>query len=171
MSLTVEDGTIVSGAESYITVAAADTYHSGRGNSAWSGTDAVKEAALRKAAAYLDGEYRKRWKGWKVDPEAQQMEWPRSGVCLSDDCGQSAWFLSNDFIHPRLQEAQCELALRALSGDLAPDYNGSVIRERVDVLETEYAAGSGPGRKTYQLVDMLLSDLLKPKGSVEAMRG
>lgn len=35
MALTVEDGTVVDGADSYVTVAYSDTYHQQRGNTSW----------------------------------------------------------------------------------------------------------------------------------------
>lgn len=179
MALIVEDGSIVLGAESYATVLECDTYHANRGNTAWTGTDAVKESALRKAATFLDGEYRRRWKGYRVQPTTQAMEWPRLGVCVVIDYPSSVaayGYLSADYldettIPKRLKDAQCELALRALSAELAPDTAGIVKREKVDVIETEYFAGADAGRTTYRIVDQLLSDLLKHKGSMDAMRG
>lgn len=176
MALIIEDGSVVSGAESYATVADADAYHANRGNSAWTGTDAIKEAALRKAAIYLDGEYRKRWKGYRVYPTLQPMEWPRTGVCVVDEMGAQygycgAGFLANTTIPQRLKDAQCELALRALGGELAPDTQGKVKRETVDVLTTEWFEGSDPSVTTYRIVEQLLSDLLRPKGSADVLRG
>ena len=39
--------------------------------------------------------------------------------------------------------ACCELGLKAHTADLAPDTDGRVVtREKVDVIETEYSAGS-----------------------------
>ncbi len=158
MALIIEDGSVVAGAESYASVADADTYHVNRGNAAWTGTDAVKEAALRKAAAYLDGEYRRRWKGYRVQPLVQVMEWPRVSV-------------PSNTIPQRLKDAQCELALRALAGELAPDTHGKVKRETVDVLTTEWFEGSDPSVTTYRIVEQLLSDLIRPKGSADVLRG
>jgi len=176
--LTVEDGTIVAGAESYVSVTEADTYHTKRGNTAWTGEDAVKEAALLKAATYLDGEYRQRWKGVKVDWDEQVMEWPRAGVCVVDDYQQvisygylGPGFLAETTIPQRLKDAQCELALRALSVELAPDSTGRVKREKVDVLETEWFDGEDSTSTTYRVVEQLISDLLKPKGSGDVLRG
>lgn len=181
MALTVEDGTIVPGAQSYVSAADATTYHAARLNTAWTGTDAVKEAALRKAAAYLDGKHRRRWKGQRTSPTVQEMEWPRSGVRIVDaftgDWPPSGFdseyygFLASDTIPQRLKDAQCELALRALAADLAPDFDGAVKSQTVDVISTEYFPGAGPGSKTYQIVDHLLSDLLNPLGSCDALRG
>ena len=50
MSLVVEDGTGKADAESYISVADADTYHSNRGNTDWAAlTTTEKEQLLRGA--------------------------------------------------------------------------------------------------------------------------
>lgn len=169
--LTVETGSIVSGANSYVSAADATDYHTARGNSAWTGTDAVKEAALLKAAAYLDGHYRNRWKGCKVRPvpsdglATQLMEWPRDYVEVS------GYLFPFDDIPQRLKDAQCELALIALSADLAPNISAGIKREKVDVLETEYFAGSPAGTTVYTAVNNLLSDLLKSTNSCDAVRG
>jgi len=58
-----------------------------------------------------------------------------------------------------------------LSAELAPDSTGRVKREKVDVLETEWFDGEDSTSTTYRVVEQLLSDLLKPKGSADAMRG
>ena len=184
MAITVETGLIVAGAESYVTVTEADTYHGNRNNTGWTGTDAVKEAALRRAAAYLDGHYRRRWKGLRVNPLVQALEWPRVGCVIVEDSGSSgsAFFdgpviaggqlcIPSSTIPQRLKDAQCELALRALAGDLAVDGENNITRKKVDVLETEFMAGTVRGQKQYQIVDQLLSDLVRPVGSGTALRG
>jgi len=183
MALTIEDGTIVTGAESYVSAASATTYHSNRGNAAWTGTDAVKEAALRKAAQYLDGHYRNRFKGQPVYPTTQPMAWPRAGVRLLNgpqeyygvvpsfyDVEYSG-YLAITTIPQRLKDAQCELALIALSADLAPNIAAGIKREKVDVLETEYFASAQAGTTVYSAVNNLLSDLLKPANTTDAQRG
>lgn len=183
MAITVETGSIVAGAESYVTVAEADTYHGNRNNTGWTGTEAVKEAALRRAAAYLDGHYRNRWKGQPVKPLTQPMAWPRVGVRLIEgpqvfyDVDPSFYdseysgYLEITTIPQRLKDAQCELALRALSGELAVDGENNILSKKVDVLETSYMAGTVKGQKQYQIVDQLLSDLVRPVGSGTALRG
>ncbi|MDA3971344.1 MAG: hypothetical protein PF442_08330, partial [Desulfobulbaceae bacterium] len=153
MTLTIEDGTQVDGALSYISATDADTFHTARGNAAWTGTDAVKEAALIKACVYLDGHYRARWKGQKVAPISQPMEWPRVGVKVIDG-GQiyydvPASFYDSEYsgyigittIPQRVKDAACELALRALSGELAADGDASIGRKKIDVIDTEYRNG------------------------------
>ncbi|MEI6207301.1 MAG: DnaT-like ssDNA-binding protein [Desulfuromonadales bacterium] len=181
MALICETGAIVAGAESYCSVSEADTYHAKNSNTTWIGADAVKEAALRKAARYLDGHYRGRWMGYRVQPITQTMEWPRLYVPFVGAAPglvpghEYASYLPSNAIPQRLKEAQCELALRALSGDLAADLTASVRRTRskIDVIENEYeyTPGAKAGQLEYQIVDQLLSDYLKPAGSIDLVRG
>ena len=57
MSLIVEDGTGLDTAESYVSVVDAGTYCTAHGLTAWTGTDGVKESALRNATQYIDTMY------------------------------------------------------------------------------------------------------------------
>lgn len=166
MSLTIETGAIVAGADSYVTAAEATTYHAARGNTAWTGTDAVKEAALLKAAAYLDGHYCQRFKGEQYQPLLQSLQWPRINVIVGN-----GYYFPTDTIPQRIKDAQCELALIALSAELAPNVSAGIKREKVDVLETEYFAGAPAGTTVYTAVNNLLSDLLKPINSSDVVRG
>jgi hypothetical protein len=65
------------GAESYFSLADASTYFTGRGVAAWTGSDAVLEAAARLGTAYLENQYRGRWVGIASTP-TQALAWPRS---------------------------------------------------------------------------------------------
>lgn len=174
MPLIVEDGTMVEGAESYVTVSWSDTYHVNNGNAAWSNAEnETKESALRKAARYLDGHYRSRLKGYKVAPVTQEMEWPRKGVLVDYSqsyVSPSEGCLPITSIPRRLKEAQCELALRALAGELAKDSDISIKREKVDVLDTEYAEGVKKGKISYRVIDHLLKDFLTSSSSSELVR-
>lgn len=163
--LIIETGVIIAGADSYVSVTDCDTYHAARGNAAWTGTDAVKEYAIRKAVAYLDGHYRNRLKGSMVDPVNQNLAWPRYDVVIDGVT------LARSPIPQRIKDAQCELALIALSADLAPNVSAGIKREKVDVLETEYFAGAPAGTTVYTAVNNLLSDLLKPINSSDLIRG
>ena len=74
MAFTVEDGSVVTDANAYISVSYADTFHSDRGNTDWTGTDTIKEAAIIKATDYIDQNYD--FIGTLVDVE-QSLKWPR----------------------------------------------------------------------------------------------
>lgn len=134
MSLVVEDGTIVAGAESYLSVADADTYWGKHGSpTAWTGaTTANKESALRYATQWIDDKFT--WSGWIVESD-QPLNWPRQGVW--DDQNRP---IDADEIPVNLKDATAEMAKNhidaAVNASLAR--GGDVKREKVDVIEVEY---------------------------------
>lgn len=171
MALIVEDGTVVAGAESYISVADANTYHTDRGNTAWTGSDAVKEAALRKATEYMVQVYRLRWKGYRVSG-TQALDWPRSMVERDDYAfttlnGQTViggdYYYPNDDVPIEVARSCAELALKSLSTTLSPDIGRRTIREKVDVIEVEYDPNS-PQYTLYRSIDGWLSPYLSGQG-------
>lgn len=163
MALTVEDGSIVAGAESYCTVAFADTYHTNRGNTAWTGTDAVKEAALRKATDYMLQVYRDRWQGYRAE-DGQPLDWPRGWVVVD------GFAVDNDIVPTEVKNACAELALRSLSANLYADQGQLKSRIKVGPIETEYAAGSGQTKRYPAIESMLRPYLAHPAGTLTAIR-
>ena len=154
MALVVEDGTGLEDANTYVSLSECTNYHTDRSNSGWIGEDAVKEAALIRATQYLDSHYRRRFLGYR-GAEAQALEWPRYDV--EDDNG---YWLDGEI--PRdLKYATCELALRALNGELLDDQDrgGAVRRVKVGEIETEYSE-SAPAGTIYRFVDEILGRLL-----------
>lgn len=169
MALTVEDGTVVANAESYVTVAAANTYWAYRNNAAWSAaSEAQKEAALREATQFLDGSYV--WSGTLVS-SAQPLEWPR--VLSLDRAGRT---ITSTTIPTALKSAQCELALEALSGRLMAtlERGGRVASESLGPLAVTYFPDA-PGGKRYPFISLLVKDLVESGGvgslSMDAVRG
>ena len=168
MALVVEDGTGLSTAESYISVANADSYHSVRGNSTWTGADALKESALRRATTYIDGRYGPRFSGYRRLARDQALMWPRS-----DATDVEGWTIENDDIPVEIERATAEAALRELvdPGSLSPDVeistSGSIIREKVGPLEVEYSdpAAVDRTRPVLQILDDILAPLLRGLGS------
>lgn len=108
MTLTVEDGTGLTNADAYAAVATVDAYATARGWADWTGTTAVKEAAIREATVYLDQSYN--WKG-AIVAETQALAWPREGV--TDREGREVTGLPQ-----RVVDACCELARTQLSAAL-----------------------------------------------------
>lgn len=161
MALIVEDGTIVAGAESYISVANADSYHDKRGNSAW---DAVadKEAMLRRATDYMVQNYRASWKGVRVSAN-QALDWPRSAVYLQGTSIYPETALSSSVVPLEIQNACAELALRAAAEDLNPDLDRAVVSETVGPISTTYDAHSAQ-KKRFLAVDAMLRPYLKSSG-------
>lgn len=158
MTLVVEDGTGLTDAESYISVAAADARHTALGNTAWTGTDAAKEAALRRATQYMLQAYRGRWKGTRL-LRAQALDWPRYGATVD------GFDISSSEVPADVANACADLALRALAGDLNADQDGrAIVRDKVGPVETEYSA-HGSTAVQYRSVDMALSSYLTGGGA------
>ena len=158
MTLIVEDGSGKSDSESYISVADASNYHTVRGNTAWAAlaTDALREAALRRATDYMRQAYRSRWQGYKVN-EDQALDWPRYDVEVE------GYAIDSDIVPTEIKNACAELALRASAVDLNPDLTQGVAREKVGQIEVEYDKAS-PQFTRYRAIDALLSPYLKAGG-------
>jgi len=155
MAITVEDGTGLSNADSYLSVAAADTYHTNFGNATWTGTTAAKESALRKATQYLDSSYV--WNG-DISSLTQALGFPR--INIEDFEGR----VLDNTVPKNLKDATAELALLSLSGDLNVTTSRSnyVTKEKVGDLEIAYSSSAPSGRE-YNLVNTLLSSLYSSK--------
>lgn len=136
MALTIEDGSLVAGANSYATVAECRAYAALRGLTL-PVADGEVEILLIKAADYLES-FEGRYKGSRVNA-TQALAWPREYVIIygSDD-------FPVDEIPEQLKNAQCQLAFDAIANDLQATGTGrEVVKEKVDVIEVEYAPGGG----------------------------
>ena len=158
MSLICEDGSGKSDSESYISVADASNYHTVRGNTAWAAltTDALREAALRKATDFMRQAYRSRWQGYKVNEE-QALDWPRYNVEVE------GYAVDSDIVPTEVKNACAELALRASAADLNPDLTQGVLSEQVGSIQVTYDKAS-PQFTRYRAIDALLSPYLKAGG-------
>jgi len=162
MTLIVEDGTGRADAESYVSLADANARHTAFGNSAWTGTDAAKEAALRRATAHMEQAYRQRWKGTRLF-RAQSLSWPRYGAIVDN------FPIDSTVVPEAVANACADLALKALADDLNPDLTRTVIREKVGPLETEYSANA-PEATRYRAIDMALAPYLTGGGGIRLVR-
>lgn len=164
MTITVEDGTGLEDAVSYVAVADADAYHSAAGNSGWSGSEDVKEKALVRATRFVEQRFQRRFVGTRAS-YAQALSWPR------DDAVSRDGFELVDMVPKQLKDAVCEYALRALTAALLPDPTGGataggVKRQRNKVgsleTETEWVEGSSPSMiPAYPAADLLLVPILR----------
>lgn len=149
--LIVEDGSSKVDAESYASVADADTFLSSRGMTIWSElSEPEKEQALRRAADYMTAEYRPKWLG-RRSSAVQSLDWPRTDVTL-DDVG----VIPQNFVPREIVRACIELAFRAASGELLDDEEGRVIEETIGPITTKYDR-TVSARKKFVLVDNLLN--------------
>jgi hypothetical protein len=161
MALIVEDGTVVSGANSYVSQADADAYHLDRGNAAWSAlTSTQKDANLIKATQFIDSKYRSKWAG-SLFNILQPLCWPRTFVTdLSALLSESTL----PPIPPQLKYAVCEAALLFISTDLNAATDRGVQREKVGEIETSYFDGGS--RVDYSIISGLLVGLFKNTNTI-----
>lgn len=133
MALVVEDGTGLSTAESYISVADWKAYCDARGKDyttpAW--TDTEIEQKLRIATGYIDTI--RRYKGTRL-LSSQALEFPRDS--LSDDGGLAVTGVPN-----RVKQACAELAFEAFTTNLYEnlDRGGKIKSESIGPISTTYA--------------------------------
>lgn len=163
----VEDGTIVADADSLASVDFADAYHEARGNAAWAALDDfAREAALVRATDFIEGAYRLRWAGSRTSPSTQSLSWPRTGVYVAEE----GYYVAENHIPHAVRRAVAELAGKAAAGtELSPDLGKEVVREKVDVIEVEYAAGSRQ-QPHFVAVERLLEPYLKTPSSTGVLK-
>lgn len=186
MSLIVEDGTGLSGAESYVSVADCVTYATNHGLT-FPGTDATaSEAALRRATAAIDNRYRLRFTGYRTHRRAQALEWPRTGAYYytpqAGDMpfGQLGGYgygygygyglyeydqITSSQIPVEIVHATCEAAVREFAnpGCLAPDLKrGNAIQSlKAGSVSIQYQ-GNAPTQTVYHAIHQALSALITP---------
>ncbi len=162
---------ITVGTDTYISVADANTYFTGRdGETTWGTyTDAEKENALRMACDYMEAEYTGRWIGGITSTD-QSLSWPRYSV--TDQDGR---VYSGTEYPPRITDAQCELAYKAAAGNsLVPDLDAgekSLIEKKTGPLTRKWSSGVDP-EKRYLFVERLIAPFLTgSNSSVDLVRG
>jgi hypothetical protein len=154
VSLIVEDGTGLATAESYISVADADTRQAALGITNWATlTTAEKEQALRRSTAYIEQALRLRWHGYRRHT-TQALSWPRWYVEVE------GFPTSPDVVPAEVAHACSDLAVKAAAGDLNADLARGVVREKVGPIETEFDRYS-PQSTRYRALEMALAPYLK----------
>ncbi|KAF1711065.1 hypothetical protein CSC70_03820 [Pseudoxanthomonas kalamensis DSM 18571] len=138
MALTIEDGTGVTGADSYATAAELADRAAAYG---WTipATESEQEVLLRRAAEAMNG---LDWKGSRKGGASQSMAWPRTGVAVDGE------ILADDYIPAPILYGQMALAAEIHADDIDPPEarKGAVTKEKVDVLEVEYATVENSGK-------------------------
>ena len=129
MTITVETGAIVAGANSYVTELELTSYATDRSVTLSGGA----ESLLIKANDYLET---LNFKGNRYTKE-QSLSWPRSNVYID------GFSVDVDEIPSDLKTAQLALALEIDAGNdpLAP-VERATKKEKVDVIEVEYMDGT-----------------------------
>ena len=165
MAFTVEDGTGLSDANSYTSVAEADAYFLDRGNGVWDALDAdIKQQSLIKATDYLEQRFGSRFLGTSTT-EIQALHWPVGDLEEYDV----------DEIPIKLKYACAEYGYRASQAELAPDpavdsSGVTMVRTRqvAGPVEQSFRALDGSAKilRDYPTADMYLRDLVTSNSGV-----
>ena len=164
----VENGSGLSNANSYVSVADATQYHENHGTpTAWTNAStAAKEDALRQATQYLDAVYGTVWDGTRIN-ETMALDWPRYGAVDSD-----GFWLVATAVPQQVKDACAYLALKQIGGDtLLPDdaAASNVEAESLTLgalsISTSYS-GQKNTAKYYKLVEKLIGSLTTGTGRV-----
>jgi hypothetical protein len=157
--LTIETGAGLPNADSYASVAQADTRCAALGVTDWAPrADADKEVALRNATQFMLATFRSRWAGRRVY-QTQALDWPRWNVVV-DGFPVLSTVVPTDVVN-----ACIDLAVRAAGGtELMPDLERAIKQDTVGPLTTIYEDGS-PERPRYTAVDGMLAPYLCGSGT------
>lgn len=172
INLIIEDGNCKIDANSYVSLAYADTYAVNRNYSTWlNQSDYVRKAAIIKAMDYVDNLFD--WKGIKMNPD-QALSFPRLNIIDGNGYNRTGC------IPEQLKKAVCEAAFyvqKQYSLFASNDTAGAVkkTKKKADVVDVEKEYFSSKETKidytsAYQSLDNLLKGLYKKKGDVSIIR-
>ena len=138
-TLIVEDGTGIADADAYDSLANCEAFNAAYFGDHLTGSDAVRDAAIRRASAYLNS---LSWKGTRTHGRDQGLAWPRTGV--TDGEGVA---IADNVVPKEVKEATHLLARVTFSNPTALEPNTTfasdrIKAERVGPLATEYAVGA-----------------------------
>jgi hypothetical protein len=144
----VEDGTGLSTATSYVSVADADSYVSTMGgNATWeAATNAQKQGALMYATRYLDDSFQ--WYSF-IYSTSQALGWPRNS--FTDKEGRT---IPAATVHEPIKNATVEMALAHLSGGINETSSEGIQSEKIGDSSITYRAGGS--QKSYSFVKVSL---------------
>lgn len=150
---------LTSGTDTYATEAELTSYAAARGITIAGQPSVLLTLAMDYLATLED-----RWQGTRTLP-TQPLAWPRYGVYVYGT------MLADDAIPQSLLDAQCRLAIEADAGTaLLPTVpvggRGSVVREKVDVVEVQYAEGYNNAMPIFTAVNGLLKPLMAAGGGI-----
>ncbi len=175
MTIIVEDGSIVAGANSFVSIADTDSYFGDRVDTVWeSAENDQKTRAIILASDYITQKYRLRWNGALADA-LQTLTWPRRGVAVPDffdpffnQIGvplafQDTLFIPEDEIPQAVKDAQMLLAKAQMDANgnatktLQESLGRQTSKEKVGSLEVQYMtpADGGSARQTIEYWDAM----------------
>lgn len=154
MALVVEDGTLVSGADSYVTLAEFKAWADKRGVTY--GTDSVVTQQIYRAMDYIES---LNFIGEKSD-ENQALQWPRDQVVID------GYYIDSDEMPNELKVAVYESIKAEIDGDSRMTASERrTISEKVGDLQVTYASNADV-KRSIPAVTRALRKLIRPMAMV-----
>ena len=157
MALTVEDGTGLVGADSYVSVADCETYCDARGLTFSGAATADKEAALRRATASIDAMYRSRFRARDASIAIRRLN-GREPALLMLTASSFRMTLSPSRLRWRHEGRRSRTGR---GGSMLPDLErgGAIKSISAGSVSIEYGASAKPGT-AMQIIDGILAGLI-----------
>lgn len=155
-ALIIEDGSIVAGAESYVTVQEFEAYTAKRGISVAGNSNSLLLSAMDYLETLL-------FIGTKKT-EAQTLQWPRDEVYID------GYYIESTTIPAELKTAQIVAALTIDAGNdlLSNAVERKTVREKVGPIEVQYSETSG-SKKALEKINTMLNKLLSGGRGINAI--
>jgi hypothetical protein len=156
VTYSVEDGSGVTDATSYVTVDEFKQYWFDNAYVSGSLTDTDIKRLANKASSYIDNSYRNSFPGYR-QYDTQSKEWPRSGAFYVDE-----YEIDEDTVPAEIKASVCEASYLMYTGsDLTETISKSgkisSYSVKVDVIEEETEYESSFYSDIYVIIDSMLS--------------
>src|ERR1051326_898416 len=150
MAITLDTTVGGASANSYCSLAEANTYHAAHPYSAvWdAATDDQKNRAPVPATRLIDEQVE--WDGVVTNGSVQALLWPRAGMYY-----QNEWYIPVDVIPQKLKDAVAEFARQRLAEDRTADTaidRLGIKRIRVGPVDVDFAGGGRSGGRAHARV-------------------
>lgn len=157
-TIIVEDGTIVTSSNSYVSTTTLNTFALNRGYTILG----TKEDLLIKAMDYIEA---LNFKGAKRT-STQSLQWPRVDVFID------GYYFNSDEIPQALKDGLCHCAL-AIDADNDPlqDTPRKVVRQSVGEVSIEYSAGSSSVVINKKIMNVLRKLLVSGGNTLNVSKG
>lgn len=155
----IETGSLVAGANSFVTRDQVATYCDDRGYTFSVVDTAAADRAVIKAGDWMKNTQRIMYRG-SLRTATQTMPWPREDASF-----YRGPTIDNDVVPQCVKDAQCELAYRTYAGtNIQPDLarGGQIKSEKVGPIEVEYFDGAPPETVIQAVLGILAPVLLTP---------
>jgi hypothetical protein len=155
MALTIEDGSLVTGANSYVTAAEWDTWATDRGLTHTHSTSKIEEGILRAMDYFESLEFL----GQKHE-DTQSLQWPRDYVYID------GYSVNSDIIPSEVKAAVYEAVKMELDGDSPIKAQGRETQsEKIGDISVTYKSHAGM-RKTTPAFTHSIRKLVQAKNAV-----